>query len=83
MSYIIAILVFGLLIFVHELGHFVVAKLSGITVLQFTIGFGPAIFKKQIGETLGWLLNLVLEQPELNQKEMLLRKLDEKTGAAE
>ena len=52
MSYIIAILVFGLLIFVHELGHFVVAKLSGITVLQFTIGFGPAIFKKQIGETL-------------------------------
>ena len=52
MNYIIAILVFGLLIFVHELGHFVVAKLSGITVLQFTIGFGPAIFKKQIGETL-------------------------------
>ena len=32
MSYIIAILVFGLLIFVHELGHFIVAKLSGITV---------------------------------------------------
>ena len=52
MSYILAILVFGLLIFVHELGHFIVAKLSGITVLQFTIGFGPAIFKKQIGETL-------------------------------
>ena len=47
MSYIIAILVFGLLIFVHELGHFVVAKLSGITVLQFTIGFGPAIFKSR------------------------------------
>ena len=52
MNYIIAILVFGLLIFVHELGHFVVAKLSGITVLQFTIGFGPAVFKKQVGETL-------------------------------
>ncbi|MBR4991780.1 MAG: site-2 protease family protein [Clostridia bacterium] len=52
MSYILAILVFGLLIFVHELGHFIVAKLSGITVLQFTIGFGPAIFKKQVGETL-------------------------------
>lgn len=52
MSYILAILVFGLLIFVHELGHFIVAKLSGITVLQFTIGFGPAIWKKQIGETL-------------------------------
>lgn len=52
MSYILAILVFGLLIFVHELGHFIVAKFSGITVLQFTVGFGPAIFKKQIGETL-------------------------------
>jgi len=52
MSYILAILVFGLLIFVHELGHFIVAKLSGITVLQFTIGFGPAVWKKQIGETL-------------------------------
>ena len=52
MSYILAIVVFGLLIFVHELGHFIVAKLSDITVLQFTIGFGPAIFKKQVGETL-------------------------------
>lgn len=51
MSYILAILVFGLLIFVHELGHFVVAKLSGIAVLQFTIGFGPAIWKKNIGGT--------------------------------
>ena len=51
MSYILAIIVFGLLIFVHELGHFLVAKLSGITVLQF-IGFGPAIFKKKVGETL-------------------------------
>ena len=41
MSYLIAIIVFGLLILVHELGHFIVAKLSGIRVLQFTIGFGP------------------------------------------
>ena len=47
MSYLIAIVVFGLLVFVHELGHFVVAKLSGIHVLQFTIGFGPAILKKE------------------------------------
>lgn len=47
MSYLIAIVVFGLLIFVHELGHFIVAKLSGIHVLQFTIGFGPALVKKE------------------------------------
>ena len=52
MTVIYAILVFGLIIFVHELGHFVAAKASGITVYQFTIGFGPAILKKQIGETL-------------------------------
>ena len=52
MSYVIAIAVFGLLITLHELGHFAVAKLSGIHVLQFTIGFGPAIFKKKIGHTL-------------------------------
>ncbi len=52
MSILLAILLFGLIIFIHELGHFVVAKLSGITVLQFTIGFGPALVKKQVGETL-------------------------------
>ena len=52
MTIVLVILLFGLLIFVHELGHFVVAKLCGVKVEQFTIGFGPAIFKKQIGETL-------------------------------
>ena len=48
MSIILAILVFGFLIFIHELGHFVAAKLSGITVYSFSIGFGPAILKKQV-----------------------------------
>ncbi len=52
MSLILVILLFGLLIFVHELGHFITSKISGVKVEQFTIGFGPAIFKKQIGETL-------------------------------
>ena len=52
MSILIAILVFGLLIVVHETGHFVAAKLCGITVYQFSIGFGPAIIKKKIGDTL-------------------------------
>ena len=46
-----AILVFGLLIFVHELGHFTVGKLSGMRVNQFAIGMGPAIWSKQRGET--------------------------------
>ncbi len=47
-----AIIVFLLLITVHELGHFLAAKAVGIRVLEFAIGMGPAIFKKQKGETL-------------------------------
>ena len=52
MTIIYAILIFCLLIFVHELGHFIVAKACGVKVNQFAIGMGPAIFKKQKGETL-------------------------------
>lgn len=52
MTIIYAILIFCLLIFVHELGHFIVAKLSGVRVNEFAIGMGPAIYKKQRGETL-------------------------------
>ena len=47
-----AILLFSLLIFVHELGHFLAAKASGVQVNEFSIFMGPAIFKKQVGETL-------------------------------
>jgi len=46
-----AVLLFGFLIFIHELGHFLAAKLSGVKVLKFSIGFGPKIIGKQIGET--------------------------------
>ena len=52
MSILIAVLVFGLIVFVHELGHFVAAKLSGVTVYRFSIGFGPAIVKKEWKGTL-------------------------------
>ena len=45
------IIVLGLLIFVHELGHFVFAKLFGVRVLKFSLGFGPKIVGKTIGET--------------------------------
>lgn len=51
MSIIFAILLFSLLIFVHELGHFVTAKLSGVQVNEFALFMGPAIYQKQIGET--------------------------------
>ena len=45
------ILVFGLIIFVHELGHFLAAKAVGVGVERFSLGFGPKIFGKQVGET--------------------------------
>ena len=47
-----AVLLFSILIFVHELGHFAAAKLSGVQVNEFAMFMGPAIFKKQVGETL-------------------------------
>ena len=52
MTIIFAILLFSILIFVHELGHFVAAKLSGVQVNEFSMFMGPAIWKKQKGETL-------------------------------
>lgn len=52
MTLIYAVIIFCMLIFVHELGHFVTAKLCGIKVNEFSIGMGPAFLKKQKGETL-------------------------------
>lgn len=39
----LALLIFGLLIFIHELGHFIVARLCGVKVLEFAIGMGPKL----------------------------------------
>lgn len=69
----------GLLIFIHELGHFLMAKKIGARVLAFSLGFGPAILKKQWGETeyrlslfpLGGYVKLAGENPD-----------EEKTGAS-
>lgn len=46
-----AILVLGVLIFVHELGHFLVAKLSGVGVFEFSVGFGRKMWRKRWGDT--------------------------------
>lgn len=46
------IFVFGIIVFIHEFGHFITAKASGMRVDEFAIGFGPAIAKKRKGETL-------------------------------
>jgi len=52
MSVLFAILLFSMLIFVHELGHFAAAKLSGVQVNEFSMFMGPALWSKKIGETL-------------------------------
>ena len=45
------ILMLGVLVFIHELGHFCVAKLAGVKVLKFSLGFGPRLVSKTWGET--------------------------------
>lgn len=45
------VFVLGLVVFVHEFGHFLAAKAFGVYAPRFSIGFGPAIVKKRIGET--------------------------------
>lgn len=52
MTIVFAILLFSFLIFIHELGHFIAAKASGVKVNEFAMFMGPAIWKKQIGDTL-------------------------------
>ena len=47
----LAVLIFGVIIFVHEGGHFLVAKLCGIKVNEFAMGMGPKLLSKQKGET--------------------------------
>ncbi len=51
MKIIVALLVFSLIIIVHELGHFLLAKLNGITVLEFSLGMGPRIVSFEAGGT--------------------------------
>ncbi|MFZ5634820.1 MAG: RIP metalloprotease RseP [Bacillota bacterium] len=50
-TFLASVIVFGLLIFIHELGHFMVAKLVGIKVHEFSMGFGPKLISLPRGET--------------------------------
>ncbi len=50
-SIIIAILIFSAIIIFHELGHFILAKRNHIEVIEFSLGMGPRLLSKQIGET--------------------------------
>ena len=51
LAWLAPILVFGLVIFVHELGHFLAAKSVGVYAPRFSIGFGPALWRRRRGET--------------------------------
>ena len=72
--------VLGVLIFVHELGHFLLAKLMGVGVEKFSLGFGPKIVGKKIGMTeyrisaipLGGYVKMVGESPESELDESLV-----------
>lgn len=54
MSYVAVAIVIGLLIAIHEYGHLLAAKLCGIPVKRFSIGFGPKLFSFKLGETSYW-----------------------------
>lgn len=81
MIYVIsAVVVLGLLIFVHEFGHFLFAKLFGVGVEKFSLGFGPKVVGKTIGETeyllsafpLGGYVKMIGESPdaEVSQEDL-------------
>jgi regulator of sigma E protease len=79
MAFLSAIILLGVIIFVHELGHFLFAKLTGVKVLKFSLGFGPKLIGKKYGETeylisavpLGGYVKMLGEMPgdELKEEE--------------
>lgn len=60
MGILFAILIFSIVVIIHELGHFLFAKWNGIHVFEFSLGMGPTLLKKQYGETLYCLKMLPL-----------------------
>lgn len=72
MTIIVAVIVLGVLIIVHEFGHFIVAKSFNVGVLEFAIGFGKKLWRKRLGETaysigaipLGGYVRMVGDDPE-------------------
>lgn len=70
------LILLGVLIFIHEFGHFITAKILGVKVLKFSLGFGPALLKRARGETeyrlswipLGGYVKLLGEDPESDEE---------------
>ena len=71
MTFFSAIVLLGILIFVHELGHFLFAKKLGVRVLKFSLGFGPKLIGRKYGDTeylvsavpLGGYVKMLGEEP--------------------
>ena len=82
LTILVFILILGLLVFFHEAGHFLVAKLVGIKVLEFAFGFPPRLFKKKKGETiyslnalpLGGFVKLLGEEKQSNDPRSFNKK---------
>ena len=51
MNIVIALIIFGIIVLIHEFGHFLFAKLSGVKVVEFSVGMGPRIFSVKGKET--------------------------------
>ncbi|MEW6162036.1 MAG: RIP metalloprotease RseP [Nitrospirota bacterium] len=51
MAFLLAIILLGAIIFIHEIGHFLSAKLMGVGVLKFSLGFGPKLVGRKYGDT--------------------------------
>jgi len=78
LAFLAPVLVFGLVIFVHEFGHFLAAKALGVYAPRFSIGFGPALFKIRKGET-----EYVLALLPLGGYVRMASRLDEETAFLE
>lgn len=82
MQVIVGLIILSVLIILHELGHFIMAKLTGIKVLEFSLFMGPRIFGKRIGETeysiraipLGGFVRMEGEEAESNDERAFLNK---------
>ncbi|MEW6068912.1 MAG: RIP metalloprotease RseP [Nitrospirota bacterium] len=82
MTFLSAIILLGIIIFVHELGHFLLAKLTRVKVKKFSLGFGPKLIGKKYGDTeyllssvpLGGYVKMLGEEPgeELKEEEKRL-----------
>ncbi len=57
-SIVSVVILLSVLIFIHEFGHFIVAKIAGVGVLKFSLGFGPRLIGKKVGET-DYMLSLI------------------------